>query len=308
MSWSTDEAFSVYAGDSTTLQWNLIAEPLNYSYHFETGDKDFEHHGYGGIWGGRHTSAHHNLFAHCVSRTPRFDGVRNSPSEFVDFRNNVIYNWVSNNTYAGEGGSYNSINNYYRPGPSTKANVKAQILNPFKKAPTLDYGKFYLTGNIAEAAPDVTTNNWKGVVMDKGNEGDKQRAKMETPFAAVPITTQPAEEAYRLVLQGAGASFRRDTLDSRIINDVINKTGRIIDVQGGHLHGTPYAQTVNAWPVLKSLPAPTDTDRDGIPDEWEKKMGLNPQDGSDASKTTLHRHYANIEVYSHSLLHPKQSF
>src|SRR6185436_2809978 len=58
MSWSTDEVFSVYAGDSTTLQWNLISEPLNYSYHFETGDKDYEHHGYGGIWGGLHLTAH----------------------------------------------------------------------------------------------------------------------------------------------------------------------------------------------------------------------------------------------------------
>src|SRR5215204_1412270 len=63
MSWSTDEVLSVYGGDSTTLQWNIISEPLNYSYHFETGDKDFEHHGYGGIWGGRHLTAHHNLFA-----------------------------------------------------------------------------------------------------------------------------------------------------------------------------------------------------------------------------------------------------
>ncbi|MGB3006582.1 MAG: pectate lyase, partial [Chitinophagaceae bacterium] len=65
MSWSTDEVFSVYAGDSTTLQWNIISEPLNYSYHFETGDKDYERHGYGGIWGGLHLTAHHNLFAHC---------------------------------------------------------------------------------------------------------------------------------------------------------------------------------------------------------------------------------------------------
>jgi pectate lyase len=93
ISWSTDEAFSVYNGDSTTLQWNLIAEPLNYSYHFETGDKDYEHHGYGGIWGGKHLSAHHNLFAHCNSRNPRFDGIRNIKEENVDFRNNVIYNW-----------------------------------------------------------------------------------------------------------------------------------------------------------------------------------------------------------------------
>ena len=52
-SWSNDEALSVYAGDSTTIQWCMITEPLNYSYHFEKGDTDWEHHGYGGIWGGR---------------------------------------------------------------------------------------------------------------------------------------------------------------------------------------------------------------------------------------------------------------
>lgn len=76
ISWSTDEVCSVYKGDSTTLQWNIMTEPLNYSYHFETGDKDFENHGYGGIWGGQHLTAHHNLFAHCNSRNPRFNGAR----------------------------------------------------------------------------------------------------------------------------------------------------------------------------------------------------------------------------------------
>jgi len=91
MSWSTDEVMSVYGGDSTTLQWNMIAEPLNYSYHFETGDKDWENHGYGGIWGGAHLSAHHNLFAHCISRNPRFNGARlGAKEELVDFQNNVV--------------------------------------------------------------------------------------------------------------------------------------------------------------------------------------------------------------------------
>ena len=102
-------------GDSTTLQWNLLSEPMNYSYHFEEGDKDFEHHGFGGIWGGRHASFHHNLFAHCNSRTPRFDGNRNIPTtENADFRNNVIYDWGSNNVYAGEACNYNVMNNYYK--------------------------------------------------------------------------------------------------------------------------------------------------------------------------------------------------
>jgi pectate lyase len=301
MSWSTDEAFTVYGGDSTTLQWNLIAEPLNYSYHFEKGDKDFEHHGFGGIWGGRHTSAHHNLFAHCVTRTPRFDGARNIPSEFVDFRNNVIYNWVTNNTYAGEGGQYNIINNYYKPGPSTNENVKSRLLNPYKKLPKLAYGKFYLDGNIIDGSPDVSADNWKGVVMNEGTEADKPGAKATSAFPAENITTQSAEEAFRLVMNEAGASFKRDTLDARILRDVESRSGKIIDVQGGFPHGTPYEQTKNAWPALQSLPAPKDSDNDGMPDEWESKNGLNPINASDASQNKLHKHYTNIEVYINQL-------
>jgi hypothetical protein len=302
MSWSTDEAFTVYGGDSTTLQWNLIAEPLDYSYHFEAGDKDFEHHGFGGIWGGRQTSAHHNLFAHCVTRTPRFDGARNAPSEAVDFRNNVVYNWVTNNTYAGEGGRYNIVNNYYRPGPSTQKNVRARLLNPYNNPPKLDYGKFYLQGNVVEGADGVTADNWNGVVMNNGTEADKLRAKVVSPFPAPPITTQPAEQAYQVVLGEAGASYRRDTLDERIVRDVAERSGRIIDVQGGFPHGTPYSQTVTAWPVLRSLPAPQDSDSDGMPDEWERKNGLDSASAADASINTLHRHYTNIEVYVNSLL------
>jgi len=301
MSWSTDEAFSVYGGDSTTLQWNLISEPLNYSYHFETGDKDYEHHGYGGIWGGRHTSAHHNLFAHCVSRTPRFDGARNIPSEFVDFRANVIYDWGINNVYAGEGGTYNIINNYYRPGPNTKEVVKNRIVNPYKKLPKLDYGKFYLSGNISEASPEVTADNWKGVTMNEGSDADKIKAKADAPFAAESVTTQAAEEAYKLVLKEAGASYHRDTLDARVINDVKNRTGRMIDAQGGYPHGTAYEQTMNAWPALAAGIAPKDSDGDGMPDEWETKHGLNPANASDASTIKLHRFYTNVEVYINSL-------
>lgn len=302
MGWSTDEAFTVYGGDSTTLQWNLIAEPLNYSYHYEEGDKDYEHHGFGGIWGGRHTSAHHNLFAHCVTRTPRFDGARNIPSEFVDFRNNVIYNWQTNNAYAGEGGTYNIVNNYYRPGPSTNENVKARLLNPYKKLPALDYGKFYVNGNVVEGAPEVSRDNWKGVVMNDGTSADKAKAKTDNPFPAEEVATQAAEQAYQLVLQKAGASLHRDTLDERIIRDVVNKTGRIIDVQGGYPHGTPYEQTVNAWPALKSGSVPADSDKDGMPDKWESKNGLNPQDATDASGNKLHPFYTNIEMYINSLV------
>jgi len=303
MSWSTDEVFSVYAGDSTTLQWNLISEPLNYSYHFETGDKDYEHHGFGGIWGGLHLTAHHNLLAHCNSRTPRFNGIRHTPTEFADFRNNVIYDWGGNNIYAGEGGDYNIINNYFKYGPNTDKKVRYRIANPWKRVPDIPFGKWYVNGNYVDEAKDVSANNWLGI--DIGNEGtdtDKKNTLIDKPHAAEIIPTQSATDAFESVLRSAGASLKRDTLDERIINEVKTRTGKFTDVQGGFPHGTEYNLTINAWPALRSLQAPVDTDKDGMPDNWEIKNKLNPADATDASKISLYKYYTNIEVYSNSLI------
>ena len=301
MSWSEDEVFSVYAGDSTTLQWNIISEPLNYSYHFEEGDKDFEHHGFGAIWGGRHLSAHHNLFAHCNNRNPRFDGIRNAPEENVDYRNNVVYNWGGNSIYAGEGGNYNIANNYFKYGPSTKSTVKYRIANPYKRE-DIPFGKWYVSGNYVDGSPENTIDNWKGVDMEKGTKEDKQHAKLTAPVPAVNVQEQSATKAYEQVLAHAGASYMRDTLDARIVNDVKNRTGGFIDVQGNHPHGTPYEQTKNAWPALSSKAAPADADADGMPDAWEKKMGLNPADAGDASAYKLDSNFTNIEVYLNSIV------
>lgn len=301
-SWSNDECLSIYNGDSTTLQWNIISEPLNYSYHFETGDKDWEKHGFGGIWGGRHLTAHHNLFAHCNNRNPRFNGNRQGIREFVDYTNNVIYNWGGNNIYAGEGGNYNIINNYFKYGPSTNKNVRSRIVNP-GKTEAIPFGKWYVNGNYVDEATDVSKNNWLGIVMGNGGtEEDKRNAIIDRAHPAIAINMQPADAAFQSVLNHAGASHRRDTLDARIISDVRNRTGFIIDVQGRYPHHSPFELTVNAWPDLKSLPAPADNDKDGMHDDWEVKHGLNPADASDASQVSLHRFYSNIEVYINSLL------
>lgn len=304
LSWSTDEVFSVYAGDSTTLQWNFIYEPLNYSYHFETGDKDYEHHGYGAIWGGKHLTAHHNLFAHCNNRNPRFDGIRNSSEENVDYRNNVIYDWGGNNIYAGEGGNYNLVNNYFKWGTSTSKSVKYRICNPGRwEKPIIPFGKWYVQGNYVDDAPDVTANNFLGVHMGNGGtEEDKKAAVITTAHAAENINMQSAKEAYEAVMKYGGCNLpARDTLDERIVKDVKNRTGGLIDVQGNYPHGTAYEQTINAWPYLRSLPAPKDSDGDGMPDEWENKKGLNANDASDASSNKLDKHYTNIEVYINSI-------
>jgi pectate lyase len=302
MSWSDDEVFSIYGGDSTTVQWNLIAEPLNYSYHFETGDKDYEKHGYGGIWGGAHLSAHHNLFAHCVSRNPRFNGARLGASEeFVDFNNNVIYNWQHNSVYGGEDGRYNMINNYYKPGPSTNASVVKRIVNPSVNE-TKGLGVFYVAGNIVDGNEAVSNANILGIEFDaKITSAQKEAAIAKQAFETLPIQIQDAKAAYFSVLNHVGASFKRDTLDERIIQDVVLKRGKIIDVQGNFPHGTAYELTKNAWPNLKTAPPLLDTDNDGMPDDWELKMKLDSKKGDD-TLYTLSKMYTNIEMYLNSIV------
>lgn len=302
LSWSNDEVFSIYNGDSTTLQWNLIAEPLNYSYHFEKGDTDFEKHGYGGIWGGKHLSAHHNMFAHCVSRNPRFNGNRfGSDQELVDFSNNLIYNWEHNSVYGGELGHYNMVNNYYKPGPNTRVSVNKRIVNPSRDE-TRGLGIFYVAGNWVDGNEAVSKNNQLGIEFDnKIAEVEKKAAIANVPFEVMILPIQSAKEAYNAILNLVGASFRRDSLDQRLIQDVILSKGKIIDVQGGFEHGTAFEKTLQAWPNLKSGNRLLDGDQDGMPDNWEKIKGLNPL-VSNAEGYDLLKEYTNIEVYLNSLL------
>ena len=302
LSWSTDEVFSVYNGDSTTLSWNLIAEPLNYSYHYETGDKDYEHHGFGAIWGGRHLSAHHNLFAHCNNRNPRFNGNRQGIDEYVDYRNNVIYNWGGNNIYAGEGGHYNLVNNYFKYGPETKESVKFRICNPGRTA-TIPFGKWYVDGNYVDGSIENTENNWRAVDIDKNYSTPKDSIRMDIAFDNMGLPVEGAKSAYQSVLAGVGCNFPyRDTMDKRILRNVVERTGRFADVQGGYPHGTSYEETILAWPALGSKKAPLDSDQDGIPDEWEIKHKLDPHDAADAARFTLNNDYTNLEVYINSLV------
>jgi hypothetical protein len=105
------------------------------------------------------------------------------------------------------------------------------------------------------------------------------------------------------ILAHGGCSLpNRDTLDLRIIRELVAGTGRVIDVQGGFPHGTPFEQTLTAWPSLKNLPAAPDTDRDGMPDAWERKQRLDPTDPSDAIRQPAGSSYTQIEIYLNSLV------
>lgn len=329
LSWAVDEVGTFYGLRNFTLQWCIIAQSLFKSVH----PKGI--HGYGGIWGGDHASFHHNLIADNSSRNPRFGGSRYTGApdkEWVDFRNNVIFNWGGiNSVYGGEGGHYNMINNYYKPGPATPGdrkkssskNKRNRILNYThyyyaKDAAvypdTLWGGKFYIAGNFVEGYPDVSADNWtKGVQPDDNTwlKAELQKAKMTTPFEAAPVSTESAELAYQHVLKAAGATLpKRDSVDQQIIQAAL--TGKC-NSEGVHYRqlftkGVVYPtgiidkpEEAGGFPVYRSLPAPPDSDLDGIPDHWEKRHGLNPHKTADGGAFGLDPHYSNLEVYLNAI-------
>jgi hypothetical protein len=76
------------------------------------------------------------------------------------------------------------------------------------------------------------------------------------------------------------------------VADVRARTGSIID----DVSETP------GWPRLESLPAPRDSDGDGMPDDWEKSLGLDPSDAGDGPRDRDGDGYTNLEDYLNSLV------
>jgi hypothetical protein len=290
VSWGIDEAFSINKGTNLTAQWCLVSESLTRSLHKKGA------HGYGGLWGGPGGSWHHNILAHHTSRNPRASG--NTESGLLDYRNNVIYNWGFNSAYGGELWPRNWINNYYKYGPATSEKVKRRIFEQ-KDA----RGKMYLSGNFVWGFPEVTAENWKGVDYAPDGDASEKTLRVNAPFLVAPVATQSAPEAFEKVLAQAGCSFKRDPVDTRIIDEIRKGTAQYGETYGGGGKGIIDSQTaVGGWPELRSTEPPVDTDHDGIPDEWEKAHGLDPKNPADAAMAKEPNGYTNLELYLNSLV------
>ena len=310
-SWSVDETMSIYHCENVTIQWCMITESLSESTHTKGS------HGFGGIWGSNYSTYHHNLLAHHSSRNPRWA----SGGGYNDYRNNVLYNWGYNSSYGGEKHqvgnpkfsdiTVNFVGNYYKPGPATdKGKVSYRIVNPGSRGDD-DYGKWYVSGNVIAGNKKVSINNWDGGVQPSGGDKAIDKIKLDKPWNAMKINEQSPEDAYNAVLANAGCNKPvRDAVDSRIIEEVRNgnatfegesykKRGRMADpsLKSGIIDSQ---NDVGGWPELKSLPAPVDSDHDGMPDEWELKKGLNPNDAEDGSEVASNG-YTNLENYLNSL-------
>ncbi len=290
-SWSTDEIFSTYFNKNFTIQWSMITEA-------NSGD-----HKFGGIWGNDNSTYHHNLFAHNSDRTPRIA----SGSGFNDVRNNVIYNWSNLATYGCEvhqvgdasrvGCSTNVVGNYYKAGPATPDENKTRIIIPASRTGNNDYGDFYVADNYLFGHPDVTADNWLGVIPHYRGKIERDvdavaGLKLDLPSTFMPINQQTAEAAYQSVLEHAGCSKpNRDSHDARIVEEV--RTGTAT-------HGNGHVSSPTELPVLKSTTPPVDSDHDGMPDDWERANGLDPNNVEDRNQT-WGPGYTMLEKYLNSL-------
>ena len=290
-SWGVDETFSINKASNLTVQWCMVTESLTRSLHKKGS------HGYGGLWGGPGGSFHHNLLAHHSSRNPRASG--NADSGLLDYRNNVVYNWGFNSAYGGELWPRNWINNYYKSGPATDEKVKFRIF--VQKDPR---GKMFAAGNYVHGSPAISADNWKGGI-DFVPDGEATEATLRVPqeYVVAPVATQTAQAAYESVLAHAGCSLSRDAVDRRIVEEVRTGTAKFgASYKGGGKGLIDSQRDVGGWPELRSLPAPVDTDHDGMPDEWEKVQGLDPNNPADGARAAPSNRYTNLERYLNSLI------
>ena len=284
-SYARDETISCRNGsDKVTVQWCIMSEALNY-----------EDHSYGSLIRGEYgeeKTYHHNLYAHNRGRNPRpgnYTSISEDPEGLhFDFRNNVVYNWMGSTAGYNDDGStvsrYNFIGNAYFMGPDSTSSIA------FRESSEVSYG-YFADNSLNDVVPG---DPWSLVNLNMSSSEITAYKVRSSILSMEPVTTTSPAQAKIDVLADAGASFpSRDAVDTRIINDVLNGTGSIIDNT---------SDLADPWPTLSSGTAPTDTDHDGMPDTWEIANGLSETNPADRNNYDLHLEYTNLEVYLNSLI------
>ncbi|MDQ0920463.1 fibronectin type 3 domain-containing protein [Paenibacillus sp. V4I5] len=275
-SWGTDEVLSIKSKDydnprskNITVQWSIISEGLLT-------------HSMGGLIEMNTITMHHNLYAHNNDRNPKTKGQ-------IDFVNNIVYNWGGFPYVAGgESGTKgygNVVGNYFIAG---------------KNSADPEYAVVRGNENYQVYLKDNRIDSNKNGLLD-GTDAGTGIIEREKPSVIVPerfeyplVHTQAPEEAYEHILNYTGSSLVRDAVDTRVINSVRNQTGVIIGNEND----------MGGFPPLEQAAAPSDQDRDGMPDAWELANGLNPADPEDRNGDGNGNGYTNLEEYLNELAAP----
>ncbi|MCH7735689.1 MAG: hypothetical protein IH961_10815, partial [Chloroflexi bacterium] len=217
-----------------------------------------------------------NLYAHHTWRSPAIGGFQDPeegeprPGLDIDIVNNVIYDWAFFSSHTVEGLGTTRLayqGNVSIAGPSTAFCEACSFSTHSFDLLEGDEMQIYRSGNLIDPDQDtlhdpipVTSENFTGTYTEVPAPFDFARAEFEVLDAAV---------AYEKVIKDAGASLFRDAIDARIVQELVTRTGGIIDSQ----------DDVGGWPDPGApLLAPTDIDRDGMADAWEEAQGLDPAD------------------------------
>lgn len=294
VSWCVDELLTLYGGpvslandkapvgSQLTIQNTIGSESLRMSNHVKGA------HGYGAIWGGANASYVFNLLAHHDSRSPRMD----RELQKTDVSNNIIYNWgQTNSAYGAEpydtsgkskrGCYINWAGNYYKPGPATAKKLLTRIFDVSSplaegdKKTALFFSDNYLhgTGVITDYRNNSYVNNYAGADL----------IDSEIDMGEYTVGRMSAEDAYSYVLNNAGATLpRRDATDARVINDVKNGTGRLVN---------------NAGEVGGLIPVDEERRTFEIPQSWLADNGLSGKAETDIIESGEFAGYTVIEAY-----------
>lgn len=275
-SWATDEVLSIKSKNyedpkskNITVQWSIMSEGLLT-------------HSMGGLIEMNTITMHHNVYAHNNDRNPKTKGQ-------IDFVNNIVYNWGQYPYVAGgESGTKgygNVVGNYFIAGLNSKDPEYAIVRGN-------ENYQVFLENNRLD-------HNQNGIL--DGTDTGTDMIEAERPSVVVPerfeyplVHTQEPEEAYEYVLDYSGASLTRDDVDKRVIDSVRDQTGVII----GH------ENDVGGYPTLQQGTLPLDSDGDGMPDEWEIKNGLDPNNPEDRNGDIHGEGYTNLEYYLNELAAP----
>lgn len=308
ISWTIDESFSSRGAHHITLQRTLISEALNIAGHdkYPAGKM----HGFAATIGGDIGSFHHNLLAHNQGRNWSIGGGLNGDGYYtgrLDITNNVVYNWGTRTTDGGAN-EVNFVNNYYKPGASTKIFV---ALNAQHEGVGKGMQRYYFNGNIMPGYFDEKSQDKGRKSTISHNEKVEYETFVDKPFFPSYVETQSAKAAYKNVLSDVGANQPFfDKHDNRIVDETLKGTFTYKGSKSGLGGMIDNEQDAGGWPNFVSETRPTDwdTDHDGLPNWWEKAFGLNENskagDFSDANQDTDKDGFTQLDSYLDWLAQP----
>jgi hypothetical protein len=260
-----DEAFDATSAHDYTVQWSTISNSV-------AGEGS---QNYGSLLAYRPTSnitLHHNLSAHHAGRCgAQFHWAGELPEPeggaALDLRNNVFYNCGSQQIYRADeppstGLRFDLVGNFAISGPNTPAESMLFGIS----------GALFMDDNVYEGQDLILTPYFRGELL-------------EASHGFPTVTTTSAAQAYDDVLAWSGA-WPRDAMNERTVGEIEARTGTL-------------GKNDDALIETGDEPPP-DADDDGMPDDWERAHGLDPQDGTDAA-TLDETGYSQIEIYVNEL-------